>query len=48
VRLTHEKCQCLLTPILTCSNCAEPISRADIEFSTSATPDAQDTSWRGW
>jgi DNA-binding HxlR family transcriptional regulator len=44
VRLTHEKCQCLLTPILTCSTCAEPISRADIEFSTSATPDAQDTS----
>ena len=48
VRLTHEKCQCLLTPILTCSTCAEPISRADIEFSTLATPDAQDTSWRGW
>jgi DNA-binding HxlR family transcriptional regulator len=37
VRLTHEKCRRLLTPILTCSTCAEPISRADIEFSTSAT-----------
>ena len=37
VRLTHEKCHRLLTPILTCSACAEPISRADIEFSTSAT-----------
>ena len=37
VRLTHEKCHRLLTPILTCSTCAEPISRADIEFSTSAT-----------
>jgi DNA-binding HxlR family transcriptional regulator len=37
VRLTHEKCHRLLSPILTCSTCAEPISRADIEFSTSAT-----------
>jgi DNA-binding HxlR family transcriptional regulator len=37
VRLTHEKCRRLLTPILTCSACAEPISRTDIEFSTSAT-----------
>ena len=37
VRLTHEKCRRLLTPILTCSACAEPISRADIAFSTSAT-----------
>jgi DNA-binding HxlR family transcriptional regulator len=37
VRLTHKSCRRLLTPILTCSTCAEPISRADIEFSTSAT-----------
>jgi DNA-binding HxlR family transcriptional regulator len=37
VRLTHEKCRRLLTPILTCSACAEPISRADIAFSASAT-----------
>lgn len=37
VRLTHKNCRRLLTPILTCSTCAEPISRADIEFSTSAT-----------
>jgi DNA-binding HxlR family transcriptional regulator len=37
VRLTHEKCGRLLTPILACSACAAPISRADIEFSTSAT-----------
>ena len=37
VRLTHEKCRRPLTPILTCSVCAEPISRADIAFSTSAT-----------
>jgi DNA-binding HxlR family transcriptional regulator len=37
VRLTHEKCRRPLTPILTCSACAEPISRADIAFSTSAT-----------
>jgi DNA-binding HxlR family transcriptional regulator len=37
VRLTHRKCDHLLTPILTCSGCAEPISRTDIEFSTSAT-----------
>ena len=36
VRLTHEKCHRLLTPILTCSACAEPISRADIAFSASA------------
>jgi DNA-binding HxlR family transcriptional regulator len=34
VRLTHEKCRRLLTPMLTCSACAEPISRADITFST--------------
>lgn len=34
VRLTHEKCRRPLTPILTCSACAEPISRADIAFST--------------
>jgi DNA-binding HxlR family transcriptional regulator len=33
VRLTHEKCGRRLTPILTCSACAEPISRADITFS---------------
>ena len=32
VRLTHEKCRRPLTPILTCSACAEPISRADIAF----------------
>jgi DNA-binding HxlR family transcriptional regulator len=36
VRLTHQKCGRPLTPILTCSACAEPISRADIAFSTSA------------
>jgi DNA-binding HxlR family transcriptional regulator len=36
VRLTHQKCRRPLTPILTCSACAEPISRADIAFSTSA------------
>jgi DNA-binding HxlR family transcriptional regulator len=36
VRLTHEKCRRRLTPILTCSACAEPISRADIAFSVSA------------
>jgi DNA-binding HxlR family transcriptional regulator len=36
VRLTHKICRSLLRPILTCSTCAEPISRADIEFSTSA------------
>jgi DNA-binding HxlR family transcriptional regulator len=35
VRLTHETCSRPLTPILTCSACAEPISRADIAFSTS-------------
>jgi DNA-binding HxlR family transcriptional regulator len=34
VRLTHETCGRRLTPILTCSACAEPISRADIAFST--------------
>jgi len=32
VRLTHEKCRGPLTPILTCSACAEPISRADVAF----------------
>jgi DNA-binding HxlR family transcriptional regulator len=32
VRLTHETCGRPLTPILTCSACAEPISRADIAF----------------
>jgi DNA-binding HxlR family transcriptional regulator len=32
VRLTHEKCRRLLRPILTCSACTEPISRADIAF----------------
>jgi DNA-binding HxlR family transcriptional regulator len=32
VRLTHEACGRPLTPILTCSACAEPISRADIAF----------------
>lgn len=37
VRLTHEKCRRQLTPILCCSTCGEPISRADIAFSTSAT-----------
>lgn len=37
VRLTHEKCRRPLTPILTCSACAEPISRADVAFSTLAT-----------
>jgi DNA-binding HxlR family transcriptional regulator len=37
VWLTHQTCGHLLTPILTCSACAEPISRTDIEFSTSAT-----------
>lgn len=37
VRLTHKSCRRPLTPILTCSTCAQPISRADIEFSTSAT-----------
>jgi DNA-binding HxlR family transcriptional regulator len=36
VRLTHEPCGSALTPILTCSACAEPISRADIAFSTTA------------
>jgi DNA-binding HxlR family transcriptional regulator len=36
VRLTHQKCRRPLTPILTCSACAESISRADIVFSTSA------------
>ena len=41
VRLTHEKCRRPLTPILTCSTCAEPISRADVEFSTSAMPSAE-------
>jgi DNA-binding HxlR family transcriptional regulator len=48
VRLTHKTCRRLLTPILTCSTCTEPISRADIEFSTSATLGAHDTSWPGW
>ncbi|MCV7400044.1 helix-turn-helix transcriptional regulator [Mycobacterium fragae] len=33
VRLVHENCRRKLTPILTCSACAEPISRADISFS---------------
>jgi DNA-binding HxlR family transcriptional regulator len=42
VRLTHQKCRRPLTPILTCSACAEPISRADIVFSTSA-PQSSDT-----
>jgi DNA-binding HxlR family transcriptional regulator len=37
VRLTHKRCGGPLTPILTCSTCAQPISRNDIEFSTSAT-----------
>jgi hypothetical protein len=37
VRLTHKNCRRLLTPILTCSTCEEPISRGDVEFSTSAT-----------
>jgi DNA-binding HxlR family transcriptional regulator len=32
VRLTHKKCGRPLRPILTCSACAEPISRADIAF----------------
>jgi DNA-binding HxlR family transcriptional regulator len=41
VRLTHEKCRRPLTPILTCSTCAEPISRADIAFSRSATHSTQ-------
>jgi DNA-binding HxlR family transcriptional regulator len=40
VRLTHEECRRPLTPILTCSACAEPISRADIAFSTPAATDA--------
>jgi DNA-binding HxlR family transcriptional regulator len=38
VRLTHEKCRHRLTPILTCSACTEPISRADITFSSCSTP----------
>jgi DNA-binding HxlR family transcriptional regulator len=37
VGLTHEKCGHRLTPILTCSACAEPISRADITFSSRST-----------
>jgi DNA-binding HxlR family transcriptional regulator len=37
VRLTHEACGRALTPILTCSACAEPISRDDVTFSTTAT-----------
>lgn len=41
VRLFHEKCRHPLTPILTCSACAEPISRADVSFSTSATHSRQ-------
>jgi DNA-binding HxlR family transcriptional regulator len=41
VRLTHKNCRRLLTPILTCSTCEEPISRADVEFSTSATHSAK-------
>ena len=36
VRLTHEACGRVLTPILTCSACAEPISRDDVAFSTTA------------
>jgi DNA-binding HxlR family transcriptional regulator len=32
VRLTHDKCRRPLTPILTCSACTKPISRADIAF----------------
>jgi DNA-binding HxlR family transcriptional regulator len=32
VRLTHDKCQRPLTPILTCSACTKPISHADIAF----------------
>jgi len=37
VRLTHEACGRVLTPILTCSACAEPISLDDVTFSTTAT-----------
>ena len=48
VRLTHKTCRRLLTPNLTCGTCTEPISRADIEFSTSAPLGAHDTSWPGW
>ena len=32
VRLIHETCGRRLTPILTCSACAQPISRSDIAF----------------
>jgi DNA-binding HxlR family transcriptional regulator len=34
VQLSHENCRHPLVPLLTCSACAEPISRADIAFST--------------
>lgn len=37
VQLTHDNCGRQLAPLLTCSACAEPISRADIAFSTAAT-----------
>jgi DNA-binding HxlR family transcriptional regulator len=37
VRLTHQKCRRRLTPILTCSACGEPISRADVTFSSCTT-----------
>jgi DNA-binding HxlR family transcriptional regulator len=37
LRLTHEKCRRPLAPILTCSACAEPISRAEITFSSCST-----------
>jgi len=33
VRLTHKTCGRQLTPVLTCSACTNPISRADIAFS---------------
>jgi DNA-binding HxlR family transcriptional regulator len=43
VRLTHEKCRRRLTPILSCSACGEPISRADVAFSGCGTsPDSAD------
>lgn len=37
VRLTHKCCGRQLNPVLTCSVCTQPISRADVAFSSPAT-----------
>jgi DNA-binding HxlR family transcriptional regulator len=37
VRLTHTRCGRPLKPVLTCSVCTKPISRADVAFSSPAT-----------